>query len=80
MPKLPRKTSAQKLINLISNEGWLHSTTKGRECTFIKGYEPQSIIMVTLTNEISVGVLNKAIKTKALITGKSRDEIVKELK
>ncbi|GEM_PF-4525981 len=80
MAKLSRKTSAQKLIKLIQNEDWRHSTTKGRECTFIRGCDPKTIIMVTLTDEVSVGVLNKAIKTKATITGRSRDEIIAELK
>jgi predicted RNA binding protein YcfA (HicA-like mRNA interferase family) len=79
MTKLPRKISAQKLIKLIQDEDWRHSTTKGRECTFIRGCDPRTIIMVTLTNEVSVGVLNKAIKTKAELTGKSRDEIIAEM-
>jgi predicted RNA binding protein YcfA (HicA-like mRNA interferase family) len=80
MTKLPRDVSAQELITILRHQGWRHSTTKGREATFIRGNDQNTIIMVTLVKEVSVGILNKAIKTKSMITGKTRDEIIKELK
>ena len=78
MTKLSRSTPAKKLISVILNEGWHHFTTRGREATFIRDKDPSTVIMVTLANEVSIGVLGKAIKTKSRVTGESKKEIIKE--